>query len=33
MTGVYISGKSNNGQITVTHPATAGGTFSIIAVN
>ena len=33
MTGVYISGKPNNGQIAVTHPATAGGTFSIIAVN
>jgi hypothetical protein len=33
MTGVYISGKPNNGQIAVTHPATAGGTFSIIALN
>ena len=33
MTGVYVSGKTNNGQIAVTHPATAGGTFRIIAVN
>jgi hypothetical protein len=30
MTGVYVSGKAK-GNITVTHPATAGGTFSVAA--
>jgi hypothetical protein len=32
MTGVYISAKNKN-SITVTHPATAGGTFDVVVTN